>query len=112
MDKVLRPERLETDPNSSTAATEWQHWKRTFENFLSVLPRERLDKFGVLTNFVSPTVFQYIEDSEDYTAAIAILEALFVKPTNEIYARHLLATSAKRRDISRKSVGEKQLSSP
>jgi hypothetical protein len=96
MDKVLRPECLETDPNSNTAATEWQHWKRTFENFLSVLPRERLDKFGVLTNFVSPTVFQYIEESEDYTAAIAILEALFVKPCNKIYARHLLATRRQR----------------
>ncbi|XP_048578304.1 uncharacterized protein LOC5512433 isoform X2 [Nematostella vectensis] len=32
MDKVLRPERLETDPNSSTAQKEWLHWKRTFEN--------------------------------------------------------------------------------
>ena len=93
---ILRPECLETDPNSSTAATEWQHWKRTFENFLSVLPRERLDKFGVLTNFVSPTVFQYIEESDDYTAAIAILEALFVKPSNEIYARHLFATRRQR----------------
>ena len=95
MDKVLRLERLETDPNSSTAATEWQHWKRTFENFLSVLPGERLDKYGVLMNFVSPTVFQYIKESEDYTAAIAILEALFVKPSNKIYARHLLATLSK-----------------
>ena len=84
MDKVLRPECLETDPNSNTAATEWQHWKRTFENFLSVLPRERLDKFGVLNL------------SEDYTAAIAILEALFVKPSNKIYARHLLATRRQR----------------
>lgn len=92
MDKVLRPERLETDPNSSTAAKEWLHWKRTFENFLIVLPQEGLDKFGVLTNFVSPMVFQYIEDCGDYTTAIATLEALFVKPKNEIYARYILAT--------------------
>ena len=61
-----------------------------------MLPRDGLDKFGVLTKFVSPAVFQYIEDSEDYAAAIAILEALFVKPTNEIYARHLLATRRQR----------------
>ena len=89
---MLRPERLDTDPNSSTAAKEWLHWKRTFENFLIVLPQERLDKFGVLTNFVSPMVFQYSEDCDDYTTAIAALEALFVKPKNEIYARHILAT--------------------
>ena len=80
MDKVLRPDHFEADSNSSTAATEWHHWKRTFENFLLVLPEGGLDKFGVLTNFVSPTVFQYIEES------------VFVKPSNEIYARHLLAT--------------------
>jgi hypothetical protein len=87
MDNVLRPDHLEADPNSSTAATEWLHWKRTLENFPSVLLEEGLDKFTVLTNFVSPTVFQYIEDSENYTAAIATLEALFVKPSNKIYAR-------------------------
>ncbi len=69
MDKVLRPDRFEAVPNSGTAATEWHHWKRTFENFLSVLPEGGLDKFRVLTNFVSPTVFQYIEESENYTAA-------------------------------------------
>ena len=36
MDKVLRPARLETDPNSSEASKEWFHWKRTFDNFLPV----------------------------------------------------------------------------
>ena len=36
MDKVLRPERLDTDPNSGTAAKEWLHWRRTFENFMAV----------------------------------------------------------------------------
>ena len=92
MDKVLRPDRFEADPISGTPATEWHHWKQTFENFLSVLPEEGLDKFRVLTNFVSPTVFQYIKESENYTAAITTLEALFVKPSNEIYARYLLAT--------------------
>ena len=45
-----------------------------------------------MVNFVSPTVFHYIEAVEDYEVAFAMLEALFVKPTNEIYARHLLAT--------------------
>ena len=92
MDKVLRPERLETDPNSSTAANEWIHWRRTFENFLAVLPEEGLDKFRVLTNFVSPLVYQYIEESGNYDTAIETLETIFVKPKNEIYARHLLAT--------------------
>ena len=56
MDRILRPERLETDPNSGTAAKEWLHWKRTFDNFLAVLPQEDLDKLAVLSNFLSPQV--------------------------------------------------------
>ena len=92
MDKVLRPECLETDPNSSEASKEWLHWKRTFENFLTVLPQENLNKLTVLENYVSPTIFQHIEDCSDYAAAIEILQVLFVKPRNEIFARHLLAT--------------------
>lgn len=92
MDKILRPERLETDPNDSSASKEWLHWKRTFDNFLSVLTQERLNKLTVLANFVSPSIFQYIEDCKEYDEAIQTLQALFVKPRNEIFARHVLAT--------------------
>ena len=41
---------------------------------------------------MSPTIFQYIETSTEYSQAIEVLKALFVKPSNEIYARHMLAT--------------------
>ena len=92
MDKVLRPERLETDPNSGEASKEWLHSKRTFDNFLAVLPQDDLDKLSVLANFVSPSIFQHIEECTEYEAAVGILQALFVKPRNEIFARHLLAT--------------------
>ena len=92
MDKVLRPERFCTDPSSIGASKSWIHWRRTFENFLAVLKQEGLDKFGVLTNFISPTVFEYVEGCADYESAIATLHNIYVKPTNEIYARHQLAT--------------------
>ena len=92
MYKVLRPEHLETKPDSVSANKEWLHWRRTFDNFISVLPSEGLDKLRVLTNFVSPEIFQYIEESTSYEQAMETLHNLFVKPTNEIYARHLLAT--------------------
>ena len=90
--KILRLECLETDPNSSDALKEWLHWKQTFENFLTVLPQENLNKLTVLANYASLTIFQHIEECSDYAAAIEILRALFVKPRNEIFARHLLAT--------------------
>ena len=56
MDKVLRPECLDTDPNSGTVAKEWLHWRRTFENFMAILPHKDLDKLAVLSSFVSPKV--------------------------------------------------------
>ena len=92
MDKVLRPERLGADPNSSEASKDWLHWRRTFQNFLAVIDREGLDKLGVLTNFLSPRIYQYIEDCGDYPTAMEMLHSLYIKPTNEVYARHILAT--------------------
>ena len=35
MDKVLRPKRLESDPNRSESSREWNHWKITFDNFVA-----------------------------------------------------------------------------
>ena len=35
MGEVLRPERLESDPNRSVASKEWNHWKITFDNFVA-----------------------------------------------------------------------------
>ena len=61
MDKVLCLERLETDPSSGEASKEWLHWKRTFDNFLALLPQRDLDKLSVLANYVSPSIFQHIE---------------------------------------------------
>ena len=91
MDKLLRPERLDADPKTH-ATNEWLHWKKTFENFMKVLPEKDLDKLGLLINHVSPNLFECIENCTDYNSAIATLEKLFVKPVNEVYARHQLAT--------------------
>ena len=92
MDRALRPERLETDPNQPGAAKDWQHWRRTFENYVDVLTEDTDAKFQILPNFLSPLIYQYIEESPDYTTALSTLEAVYVKPANEIYARHVLAT--------------------
>ena len=44
----------------------------------------------VLTNFVTPKI--YIADVTEYDLAIETLGKLFIKPQNEVYARHVLAT--------------------
>ena len=37
-------------------------------------------------------MYEYIEDCDDYDSALEVLDQLFIKKPNEIFARHLLAT--------------------
>lgn len=93
MDKHLRPDKLCTDPNSSNAATEWLHWKCTFENFIAGM--DNIDDKGKLTlliNYVTPAVFTLFNDCDKYSDAIEKLKLAFVKPKNEVFSRHKLAT--------------------
>uniref|UniRef100_A0A6P7FZW8 Uncharacterized protein LOC114332783 n=1 Tax=Diabrotica virgifera virgifera TaxID=50390 RepID=A0A6P7FZW8_DIAVI len=93
MDKLLPPDRFDADPNSSRSSQEWIHWKATFENFISfVVGVSEEDKFKLLVNYVSNNNYELISDCTKYSEAKSILEALFVKPKNEIFARHILMT--------------------
>jgi len=62
-----------------------------------------LDKLGVLTNFVSPRIYEAVADCSTYEVAIKILKDLYVKPSNEIFARYCVAT---RRQKARESLDE------
>jgi hypothetical protein len=90
MDKYLRPERFDSNPNSATASKEWAHWFRTFKNFMKTIQTE--DKLDILINYLSLSVFDFIADIESFDSAIEILENLFVKPKNELFSRHQLAS--------------------
>ena len=103
MDRALRPLRFETNPNDVNAAKEYQHWIRTFEHYVDVLPSEGLDKYKVLANYLSPQVYDYISEKTTYDDAVAVLQAIYVKPKNEVFARHLLAT---RRQQNGESIDE------
>ncbi len=92
MDTLLKPARLDLDPNSPSAAKEWKHWHKTFTNFLSECGERVPDKYRTLINYVSHNVYEYIEDCADYESALEVLNQLFIKKPNEIFARHLLAT--------------------
>lgn len=94
MERYLRPERLEIDPNSTDAAKTWTHWFKTFKNFVDspALNTAGFDKLSTLINFIGPSIYEYIADSTSYEEAIEALEAVFVKPKNEIFARHILST--------------------
>uniref|UniRef100_UPI00358E7549 uncharacterized protein n=1 Tax=Myxine glutinosa TaxID=7769 RepID=UPI00358E7549 len=92
MEKYLRPERFEANPNSSNAAKEWNHWYKTFDNFLRAIEHHEPEKLTMLVNYVAPSVYEYIAVCEDYDTAIETLRNMYVRPKNEVYARHLLAS--------------------
>ena len=103
MDRALRPTRFEITPNDSNAAKEYQHWIKTFENYCEVLPQTGLDKLKLLTNYLAPHIFDYVIDKTTYETAVETLKNLYVKPTNEVFARHLLAV---RRQQSGESIDD------
>ncbi|XP_068225048.1 uncharacterized protein [Palaemon carinicauda] len=94
MERFLRPERFEADPDSATAAKEWTHWLRTFNNFYQAVQKTSpsADKLILLTNYVAPRVYDYLADCDTYDKAEKALTSLYVKPRNEVFARHVLAT--------------------
>lgn len=92
MERILRPDRFDADPNSSEASKEWKHWHKTFSNFLESISSHSPNKLDVLANYLSPKVYDYISECTSYDSAINTLTGLYVKPKNEVFARHLLAT--------------------
>lgn len=94
MERYLKPERFEADPLAGqNHQQQWLHWKKTFQNFLEVSKvTEDEYKHRLLINFVSPNIYEYIANANSYESAILALEALFVKPKSEIFARHKLAS--------------------
>ncbi|KAF5281906.1 hypothetical protein FQR65_LT14490 [Abscondita terminalis] len=76
MEKLLRPERFDSDPGSPESSLEWTHWVATFDNFLtSVKDADETIKLRILINHVSHNVFKFIEDYTTYDAARKALEA-------------------------------------
>ena len=57
-------------------------------------------KLRLLLTFLSPTIFEYVEDAQSYDEVIKILEKTYRKQKNPVFARHLLATRGQRPDES------------
>ncbi|VDP89196.1 unnamed protein product [Echinostoma caproni] len=93
MDRHLRPDRFDTDPNSPNGADSWEHWYYTFTNFLGPVEKHKPDKLKALMHFLPPTVYKFVSRCTDYDSAITTLQFLYIQTKNEIFACHLLATS-------------------
>ena len=116
MDKLLKPEKLTASPNAVNADKVYLHLHKTFENFVNVcastppvtagdlrVPATDAVKLQALLNNVSHELFAMISDADTYEDAIRVLKAAYVRPVNEVYVRHCLAT---RRQQQGESVDE------
>ena len=83
MDKALRPDRFDCLPNTAVSTKEFSNWFQNFEIYLSVLPDRGVDKLMVLTNFLSPAVYELINECTSYEIAVNVLKPAYVKTTNE-----------------------------
>jgi len=103
MEKLLKPNQLDIDPDSPTAAKQWTHWLKQFENFIEVSRVEDDNILKVLQNCISYCAYEFINDCSTYTEAIQILNDVYLKPKSEIFARHLLAT---RKQLATESIDQ------
>ena len=83
----------------------YKHWIKTFTSFADAVeqslllpaaelnadaPDRVVDKLALLLCYLSPEIFDLIEESATYDEAKAILDQTFLKQKNATYARHLL----------------------
>ena len=88
------------EKNDSNAASVFKYWIAAFESVLQAVetgqaavdPSVEVNRRGLLVKFLTPSVYQYIEDCETYEAAVAELKRVYVKTKNNVFARHLLPT--------------------
>ena len=97
MDKFLKPQVFDIEPNLPQADKNYLHWKKTFDNFIKTLEKslgtgETLDKLPLLENYISASVYEFISECSTFNEAEKVLKDVFVKPKSEIFARHMLAS--------------------
>ena len=104
MNKSLRPQVFGADASSQEGSRKWLHWRRTFESYVRRLDNANdRDKLDILINLVDTNVYAYISECTTYADAVDKLNRAYVKPINEVFARHRLNTS--RQDLT-ESLGD------
>ena len=68
----------------------FSHWFKTSQIFSGVLPQENLGKLLILTNLLSPTVYELINECLTYSHTVSMLKSAYIKSTKEAFAWHLL----------------------
>ena len=103
-----RPKDLVADPTAANGPRAFIYWLRTIEDHLATLAKFRRDedpkiiKSRVVRSFLSPDMYAYAAELDDYEAIVAALRQLYINQKNNVYARHLL--------VSRKHESTEQVS--
>ena len=99
MDKLLRPERFNTEASAPNSENIYKHWKFTFLNYMNTVnatrkedPQNDLLDFFALVNNISASIYSRICNINSLTAAIRTLDQIYIKPTNVVFNRHKLIT--------------------
>ncbi|XP_076811773.1 uncharacterized protein LOC143458790 [Clavelina lepadiformis] len=99
MDKLLlRPKELTVSPDTVDAHKVFKYWLQTVEDFIATLEELRptqspaINKTRVVRSCISPEVFSYVEEGDSYESIITLLKELYVRPRNNVYARHVLVS--------------------
>ena len=85
MDKIIRLDKF--DVSSADP-----HNYHNFTYYLSTIAQLNPDKLEVLYLNISATIADIIEECSGFEHAIELLKAVYDKPPNVIYTRHLLST--------------------
>ena len=91
----LQPEKLAIDHNAVSAEDGWEFWYITSTNFVAAMPwgDNAIEKLNILTAYLIASIYKLISEETTFDGTITTLRTLFVKPKQEIYARHKLATA-------------------
>ena len=79
---LLRPRKLRIEPGQPDAASVFNFWLRTVEDFISTLEELRRDddpavnKRRIIINCLSPAVYPHVEEAETCDRIAQILKAL------------------------------------
>ena len=94
MDRLLKPQILNADPGDPFAYKHYKHWIKTFTSFADAVeqslrlpaaeqnanaPDRVVDKLALLHCYLSPEIFDLIEESATYDEATTILDQTFFK---------------------------------
>ncbi|XP_059799682.1 uncharacterized protein LOC132377435 [Hypanus sabinus] len=97
MESILRPDKLDIDPQSPEAAITFELWFACFQSYLEEIPvTEPATMHRVLLSRVSPRVYSLIRDWPTYQGALDALERQYLRPVNTVYALHRLVTQQQR----------------